>query len=301
MNTPLDTVRGFYNAVARGDIPAVLGLLDERVEWTERFPCYSGTWRGGRAIVDSLFVPLSRDWDGFSVRPREFVAEGDRVVAVGAYSGTYKKSGRSLSTDFTHVWTVRDGKVLKFDQHTDTAKVLEALAPVSRDKAGPSPGPQEAVFYQAGARPDLHHASVYVADLDVAVRFYTEGLGLTVRKWFTDIVSRRGAGDVAFGLASVFLEAGNGLYVELHPAGQGDLLPPGFPLNHLAFGVADVDGAYSRALEAGGRPYDIHVAGFHWDGTPLDVEMAGQYPEPMRMAFLLGPNRELIELYQSLH
>jgi hypothetical protein len=46
-------------------------------------------------------------------------------------------------------------------------------------------------------------------------------------------------------------------------------------------------------------PIDIPVPDQHWDGTPLDVIMTGDRPEPMRMTFLLGPDRELIELCQA--
>jgi uncharacterized protein len=129
MSTQVDTVRSFYDALGRGDVPAVLSLLDAKVEWTEaeRFPYYSGTWHGPQAVLDNLLVPLSRDWEGFSAAAREFIAEGDRVVALGIYSGRFKKTRRSLSAAFAHVWTVRGGKLVRFDMHTDTAKVLEAL------------------------------------------------------------------------------------------------------------------------------------------------------------------------------
>jgi ketosteroid isomerase-like protein len=129
MTTPVDIVRRFYASLGRGDVPAVLALLDGQVEWTEaeRFPYYGGTWHGPQAVVDNLLVPLSGDWDGFSAKADEFIAEGDRVVALGTYSGTFKKTGRSLSAAFAHVWTVRGDKLARFDMHTDTAKVLEAL------------------------------------------------------------------------------------------------------------------------------------------------------------------------------
>jgi ketosteroid isomerase-like protein len=128
MVTQVDIVRRFYDALGRGDVPAVLSLLDSDVEWTEaeRFPYYSGTWHGPQAVLENLLVPLSRDWAGFSASAREFVAEGERVVALGTYSGTFKKTGRRVSARFAHVWTVRGGKLVRFDMHTDTAKVLEA-------------------------------------------------------------------------------------------------------------------------------------------------------------------------------
>jgi len=55
------------------------------------------------------------------VIPHDFVSEGDTVVALGDYSGTFKATGKSFTAPFAHVWTFRDGKVVSFQQHTDTA------------------------------------------------------------------------------------------------------------------------------------------------------------------------------------
>lgn len=129
MSTPAAIVRSFYDALGRGDVAAVVSLLDAEIEWTEaeRFPYYSGTWRGPQAVIDNLLVPLSKDWDGFSAKLNELITEGDRVVALGTYAGKSKKSARSFSAAFAHVWSVRGGKLARFNMHTDTAKVLEAI------------------------------------------------------------------------------------------------------------------------------------------------------------------------------
>jgi hypothetical protein len=129
MTTSIDTVRGFYDALGRSDVPGVLALLQSELEWTEaeRFPYYSGTWRSPQEILDKLLIPLTRDWTGFSAKALDFIGEGDRVVSLGVYSGTFKSTGRSMTAPFAHVWTVRGGRIAKFEMHTDTAKVLEAL------------------------------------------------------------------------------------------------------------------------------------------------------------------------------
>jgi uncharacterized protein len=129
MTASVYTVHRFYDALRRGDVASVLSLLDADVRWTEAesFPYYSGTWQGPKAVVERLLIPLSQEWDNFAATPYEFVAQADRVVTLGTYSGTYKKTGKSLSAAFAHVWTVRDDKLVTFDMHTDTAKVLEAL------------------------------------------------------------------------------------------------------------------------------------------------------------------------------
>ena len=130
MTTPVATVRRFYDALGRRDLAAVLSVLDARIEWTEaeRFPYYSGTWHGPQAVLNNLLIPLARDWEGFSAKVHELIAAGDRVVSLGTYAGTSKKTGRSFSAAFAHVWTVRGEKLVRFNMYTDTAKVLEALA-----------------------------------------------------------------------------------------------------------------------------------------------------------------------------
>ena len=127
----VEVVKRFYAVLGRGDVPAVLGLLDPDVRWTEaeRFPYYGGTWVGPQAVLDNLLKRLGEDWAGFSARASEFVVEGERIVSLGAYAGTYKSTGKAMTAPFAHVWTVRRGKIAEFRMYTDTAKVLEALAP----------------------------------------------------------------------------------------------------------------------------------------------------------------------------
>jgi hypothetical protein len=49
------------------------------------------------------------------------------VVSLGIYSGSSKATGKSMSSPFAHVWTVRDGRLASFNMYTDTAKVREAM------------------------------------------------------------------------------------------------------------------------------------------------------------------------------
>ncbi len=126
---PLNVIRNFYASLGRGDVPGVLGLLDPKVEWTEaeRFPYYGGTWHGPQAVLDNLLKRLAQDWENFSATADDFLVEGERVASFGSYAGTYRRTGKAMNAPFAHVWSVRDGKIVKFLMYTDTAKVLEAL------------------------------------------------------------------------------------------------------------------------------------------------------------------------------
>ncbi len=80
-----------------------------------------------RRRLNNLLIPLSRDWTDFTAKAHEFIVEGNRVVALGTYSGTCKATGKSTTAEFANIWTVRANKLQSFHMHTDTAKVLEAM------------------------------------------------------------------------------------------------------------------------------------------------------------------------------
>jgi uncharacterized protein len=123
-----EIIRGLYDAFATGDVPGVLGVLDGDIRWTEAegFP-YGGTYVGPDAVLANVFARLGSEWDGFTAVPHTFVAEGDSVVALGDYGGTYKATGRRFSAPFAHAWTLRGGKVVRFQQYTDTALAQAAV------------------------------------------------------------------------------------------------------------------------------------------------------------------------------
>lgn len=128
MSKNVDALKSGYAAFAKGDIPTVLSLFDPKIEWTEAegFP-YAGTFVGHDAVVQNVFQKLGTEWDGFKVEAKEFIDGGDRIVALGKYSGTCKATGKSFEADFAHVWTFRGGIALKFYQYADTALVQAAF------------------------------------------------------------------------------------------------------------------------------------------------------------------------------
>jgi uncharacterized protein len=129
MTSNADLIRNSYDAFARGDIETVLAVLDPKVEWTEAagFPT-AGTYTGPEAVVAGVFVRLATEWENFEAVPDRMASDGGTVVATGTYSGTFKETGRSFTARFAHVWELRDGMVVRFEQVADTAKVRDALA-----------------------------------------------------------------------------------------------------------------------------------------------------------------------------
>ena len=127
-NNHLEILKSGYGAFAEGDIPTVLSLFDSKIEWTEAegFP-YGGTYNGPEEVAAQVFTKLGTEWDGYSAVPSEFIDAGEKIVVLGKYSGTYKATGKNFEADFAHVWTMRNGKAVRFVQYTDTVLVQKAL------------------------------------------------------------------------------------------------------------------------------------------------------------------------------
>ena len=123
------TVRSIYEAFARGDVQTVLGLMSEKVEWNEaeHFTYWTGgPFIGPQAVLQGVFARIGQDFDGFTVDVGRVVGCGDTVLSEGRYRGTVKATGKRLDVQVAHVWDVRDGKIVRFQQYVDTWQVAQA-------------------------------------------------------------------------------------------------------------------------------------------------------------------------------
>lgn len=129
-NGNLEVIQNLYAAFARGDGPAALSAMDSAIVWNEaeNFPYADrNPYVGPAAIAEGVFFRLATEWDGFQAVPAEFINAGDTVVVTGRYRATYKATQASIDAQFAHLWRVRDGKIVGFQQYTDTAQAQNAL------------------------------------------------------------------------------------------------------------------------------------------------------------------------------
>lgn len=128
MQSDLDVIRGMYSAFARGDVASVLAVLARQLVWIEAegFPS-AGTYTTPDAVLQNVFMRLAAEWEPFSAASREYVCDGQTAVVIGDYSGTCKATGKSFKAPFAHVWKLREGTVIGFQQFTDTAVVQRAM------------------------------------------------------------------------------------------------------------------------------------------------------------------------------
>jgi len=124
----------------------------------------------------------------------------------------------------------------------------------------------------------VHHLALSAVDFDKSIKFYTEGLGFeTVAEW------GEGTGRAAL------LDIGNGSHFEIfgngNPNEQQDV-----KFVHFAFATTNPDLAYENAIAAG--------AVSHME--PKSLEIPANPPMPVRIAFVRGPDGEVLEFFKVL-
>jgi hypothetical protein len=126
-----EIVAAVYEAFARRDVAGVLARFHPDVEFrlAEGHP-YSpdgAAWTGHDEVTRRFFARAAGEWEGLAITPGRWHAAGDTVVLECRYGGVYRTTGRRLDAQACHVWTVRDGRVRRFQQYIDTARLRAVM------------------------------------------------------------------------------------------------------------------------------------------------------------------------------
>jgi ketosteroid isomerase-like protein len=132
----IQTVKNFFAAIGSGDGEALRALVADDIEWIipgEDWPL-AGTHRGHAGLA-KLLETASRSIET-STEPREFVAQGDRVLVVGFAKGRIKATNKTFEDDWIFAIKVRGGKLTSIREYVDTQALARAASVSGPEKAG---------------------------------------------------------------------------------------------------------------------------------------------------------------------
>ena len=127
----ITVIRDMYESFSRGDVTSVLGQMHQHIEWREAenfIYADRNPYHGPQAVLEGVFMRLASEWADFKVMPEEWLDAGNHIVVLGNYSGTHKESGKEVRAQFAHIWGVTHGRVVRFQQYTDTKQFADAIA-----------------------------------------------------------------------------------------------------------------------------------------------------------------------------
>ncbi|ARV57741.1 ketosteroid isomerase [Nostocales cyanobacterium HT-58-2] len=124
----LEIIQQLYQAFGDRDTTTLLRLFDPQIEWiqNEGFPG-GGRYLGSDAVLNNVFAKFRLEWEKWQAIVDEWLDTGDTIVALGKYHGVYRLTGKTTIAAFAHVYTLRDGRIIRYKQYTDTLKVAEAM------------------------------------------------------------------------------------------------------------------------------------------------------------------------------
>jgi uncharacterized protein len=115
-------VKDGFAAFGRGDMQGLLALFAEDI-LRGSFPAKDGRWpartagrREWRVFFQKIFELLEISF----LEPREFVAQGDRVLVVGFDRGRVKATNKTFEGHWVMAFTVGNGKVTNVREYIDT-------------------------------------------------------------------------------------------------------------------------------------------------------------------------------------
>jgi len=125
----IDIVKSAYAAFGRGDIQTVLGLMTPDatigIVGRRKDAPFLGIFSGPGGAAE-FFQQLLQAHEIHSFEPMRFLAAENEVFVWGHYRWTMRQSGASKDTEWLHVLTLQDGKVVQWRGHNDTAMLAEA-------------------------------------------------------------------------------------------------------------------------------------------------------------------------------
>jgi len=119
-------VRRFYENLGSPEI--IMQVLSPTIRWeiTPGFP-YGGVYVGVDSVFRDFFGRVLQDFEDWRTEMSEVFDAGNCVIALGAYSGRAKTTGKTFTARFSHVWTLDDGVIVRLQQCADTAQIARSL------------------------------------------------------------------------------------------------------------------------------------------------------------------------------
>jgi uncharacterized protein len=132
----LDLVKNLYGSIPSEGLGKVRSVLDPAVEWIEPDNpglWFKGTHRGADNVMKEIMEPTPGKIPDFRIEISQLFPIGNHVIAIGRFHGRVKTTGKELNASTAHVWTFRNGKVVRFQGFHDEAQLLDALGVTARE------------------------------------------------------------------------------------------------------------------------------------------------------------------------
>ena len=122
----LEVVRRIYAVWAEEGSPVPSGFLDPEIEWVNPPDAIERGVRRGLDAFSTAANAVADTFEGVGVDIDEMLDAGDRVVVLATLHGRGRGSGAAVERRQGYVWTLRDGKAIRFQWFNTPEEALKA-------------------------------------------------------------------------------------------------------------------------------------------------------------------------------
>jgi ketosteroid isomerase-like protein len=123
----VEIVRRIYANWAPGSSPTESNLLHPDIEWVNPGDAVEPGTRVGIEAFSSITDRLDETIGALRMDVERFIDAGDLVVVIATMRGHGSASGVEVERRHGSVWTIRDGKAVRFQWFHDPDEALEAV------------------------------------------------------------------------------------------------------------------------------------------------------------------------------
>ena len=122
-----------YQMFLKGNIQGVLDMCADDIEWTSAdLPSipYAGAFHGKAGVMD-FFQKLGTTIEFLDYQPQSFIADEDKVAVSGIFTARVRATGATFDDTWVHIFTMKNGKTVRFEQFHNTAAAVAAFMPMA--------------------------------------------------------------------------------------------------------------------------------------------------------------------------
>jgi uncharacterized protein len=122
----VEVIRRIYTVWAKEGSPVPSGLLDPDIEWVNPPDAVERGTRRGIDAFGTAADTVSDTFEGVGVDIDEMLDAGDRVVVLATLHGRGRGSGAEVERGQGYVWTLREGKAIRFEWFNNPDDAMRA-------------------------------------------------------------------------------------------------------------------------------------------------------------------------------
>jgi steroid delta-isomerase-like uncharacterized protein len=128
--TNVSIIDNLYKSFAKGDVQSVLNAMDPAIIWNEAEGnkyADGNPYKGPEAVLNGVFGRILAEHEYFTLEDIQLHEMSNNQVLVTLYYKAKHKNGKEYKAQAAHFWTLKDAKIVAFQQYVDTKKLNDVL------------------------------------------------------------------------------------------------------------------------------------------------------------------------------